>query len=139
MPLPRGFYPKYGHVLLCDFERGFVHPEMVKRRQVVVISPTSTNYRRLCTVVPISATPPQIQERWHCLIDETELPWADDEIEHWAKCDMMYTVSFDRLDKFHRKTRRGGREYFVPQLTDQEMVNIALSVNSYLDLVEIET
>lgn len=54
--MPLYYHPKQGDVLLCDFTRGFVAPEMLKIRKVVVISPTATHSRKLCTVVPISST-----------------------------------------------------------------------------------
>ncbi len=48
-------HPQVGSTLICNYGTGFVAPEMVKRRPVVVIS----RLRRradLCTVVPLSTT-----------------------------------------------------------------------------------
>ena len=131
--LPVYYHPKQGDVLLCDFTRGFVAPEMLKVRKVVVISPTATHRRRLCTVVPISATAPEHQEDWHHLLRTNPLE-SDGYIQLWVKCDMIYTVSFDRLDKLHRKSRRSGREYFVPRLDEHDLKGVLSCVRAYLPL-----
>ena len=92
------FYPKTGHILICNFDKGFVPPEMVKRRPIVVISRTETHSRRLCTVVPLSTTIPKTIKPWHVALKIDSVS-SNSEIETiWAKCDMIYTVSFDRLE-----------------------------------------
>lgn len=124
-------HPKQGEILVCDFTRGFVAPEMQKVRKVVVISPTATHKRRLCTVLPISATQPEHEEEWHYLLKKNPLP-SDGYRQLWVKCDMIYTVSFDRLDKPHSKTRNGGRQYFVPRLDDEELAAVIGCLKAYL-------
>lgn len=131
--MPLYYHPRQGDVLLCDFTRGFVAPEMVKVRKVIVISPTVTHNRKLCTVIPISSTAPEVEQDWHYLLRTNPLP-SDGYLQLWAKCDMIYTVSFERLDKLHRKTRRGGREYFVPKLTDEDLLGVIAAVKAYLPL-----
>ncbi|WP_405120788.1 type II toxin-antitoxin system PemK/MazF family toxin [Pseudomonas leptonychotis] len=130
--MPLYYHPKPGDILLCDFTRGFVAPEMLKVRKVVVISPKATHTRRLCTVLPISATAPEQEEDWHHLLRHNPLP-ADGYKELWVKCDMIYTVSFDRLDKLHRKSRQG-REYFVPQLDPGDLAGVITCLKAYLPL-----
>ena len=132
MPL-KGTYPKHGHVLYCDFTRGFVEPEMVKRRPVVVVSPSSTHGRRLCTVAPISSTPPNDPKSYHCLLTEPPIDGRPAGEEAWVKCDMLYTVSFERLDKPHRRTR-AGREYYMPRITGDDWNKILEAVREYLKL-----
>ncbi len=127
------YHPKQGDVLLCDFTRGFVAPEMLKIRKVVVISPTATHSRKPCTVVPISSTAPDIPHDWHHLLRTNPLQ-SDGYKQLWVKCDMIYTVSFERLDKLHRKTRAKGREYFVPRLCSDDMQGVISGVKSYLPL-----
>lgn len=127
------YNPKQGDILLCDFTRGFVAPEMQKIRKVVVISPTATHKRRLCTVLPISATQPEHEEDWHYLLRKNPMP-SDGLKQLWVKCDMIYTVSFERLDKLHTKTRRGGREYIVPKLDAQELAAVISCLKAYLPL-----
>jgi uncharacterized protein YifN (PemK superfamily) len=132
--LPLGtFYPKPGQVLICDFERGFIPPEMVKRRPVVVISRAETHGRRLCTVVPFSTTAPEPTAPWHVLIANNPLPDTLAYTAIWAKCDMLYTVSFDRLDKPHRKTR-SGREYLSVRLAPDDLAEVLAGVRAYLGM-----
>jgi uncharacterized protein YifN (PemK superfamily) len=130
--MPLYYLPKQGDVLVCDFTRGFVPPEMVKVRKVVVISHRARHRRRLCTVVPISSTSPENEFDWHHLLRVNPLI-TDGAQQLWVKCDMIYTVSFDRLDKAHRKTR-GGREYFVPRLCPNDLEAVINGVKSYLPL-----
>jgi uncharacterized protein YifN (PemK superfamily) len=105
---------------------------MLKVRKVIVISPTTTHKRRLCTVVPISSTAPEHQEDWHHLLRQNPVD-SDGYLQLWVKCDMIYTVSFDRLDKLHKKTRKG-REYLVPRLGDEDLRGVLDCVRAYLPL-----
>lgn len=125
------FYPKPGHVLICDFERGFVAPEMVKARPVVVVSKSELPSRRLCTVVPLSTTAPHDEFDWHVLLAQNPLPETLGYKPIWAKCDMVYSVSFDRLDKPHRKTR-GKREYFTTKLSPPDLDAIIRGIIAHL-------
>lgn len=131
--MPLHYHPKPGDILLCDFTRGFVAPEMLKVRKVVVISPKATHKRQLCTVLPISSTAPEQEEDWHHLLRQNPLP-SDGHMQLWVKCDMIYTVSFARLDKLHRKTRAKGREYFVPQLSAEDLAGVINCLKAYLPL-----
>jgi len=90
------FHPKPGHVLICDFNTGFKPPEMVKKRPVVVISKSR---QQLVTVVPLSTTEPSPLEKWHHEMSESSLPVSLRGARHWAKCDMIATVAFWRLDR----------------------------------------
>ena len=92
------FHPGQGVVVICDYT-GFVAPEMVKRRPVIVICPKIRGRPRLCTVVPLSTTAPNPVMPYHL---ELELPFA---LPHpftaktqWVKGDMVSAVSFERLD-----------------------------------------
>ena len=71
---------------------------MVKRRPIVVISRTETHARRLCTVIPLSTTAPKVLAPWHIALERDPLHRSKTEKSVWAKCDMIYTVSFDRLE-----------------------------------------
>lgn len=91
------FHPEQGTIVICDFT-GFVVPEMVKRRPAVVISPRLRTRTGLCTVVPLSTTPPAPIAPYHCKLHVTPtLPKPYDAPYHWVKADMVYTVSFARL------------------------------------------
>jgi len=49
------YHPKQGAIVICDF-KGFVPPEMVKRRPAVIVSPRMRKREGLCTIVPLSTT-----------------------------------------------------------------------------------
>ena len=111
MPLP--FYPQMGTIVICDF-KGFMEPEMTKRRPVIVVSPKRKNSPRLCTVVPLSTTAPRPVESHHVRLDfgDDPLPAPYDSSVCWAKCDMIYQVSLDRLTlPFDGKDPSGKRVY----------------------------
>ena len=128
--MPLGYYyPRPGDVLICDYSTGFVSPEMVKHRPIVVVSGRERHGRRLCTVVPLSTTAPAPVEVWHCRIPVSIPGWSS--AECWAKCDMLSTVSFDRLDKPHTK-RRSGREYHTVRLATDDLNAIRAAVLAYL-------
>lgn len=133
MPLSK-FTPKTGALLICDFERGFVPPEMVKRRPVVVISGADSHWRRLCTVIPLSTTEPDPVQRWHYELSRCPLPDASEFTRVWAKCDMITTVSFDRLDKPYRKTRTS-RDYMTIRLPEEDIQGIRAALLRYLPLI----
>lgn len=100
------FQPKEASVLICDFS-GFQSPEMIKTRPVVIIRSHPHN-QKLVTIVPLSTTAPEPIEAHH-----VELPSyaPGPPTVCWAKCDMVYTVSIERLDRWKVKTRQGEREY----------------------------
>lgn len=83
-------------VLDCDF-RGYIYPEMVKKRPVIVISPNHMMRPKLCTVVPFSLTPPQPIEPYHYEFVTNPIPGRPSPA--WAKCDMAATVCYERLDR----------------------------------------
>jgi uncharacterized protein YifN (PemK superfamily) len=122
MPLP--FYPDAGTIVICDF-RGFVEPEIVKRRPALVISPRSRHGARLSTVVPLSTTAPHKPEKWHFLLDlNPTLPPPFNAPQCWVKGDMVYTVSHDRLDLPHQKDACGKREYVKRVISAKDLMTI---------------
>lgn len=80
------FHPKPGVVLVCDFA-GYVAPEMIKRRPVVVVSPAHLRRPNLLAVVPLSTTPPDPIAPYHYRLSGNPVPGSD-ATEVWAKCDM---------------------------------------------------
>ncbi|MCA3277869.1 MAG: type II toxin-antitoxin system PemK/MazF family toxin [Roseomonas sp.] len=89
--MPLQHHPKIGSILICDFNKGFVAPEMVKRRPVIVISPPINVRHRLCTIIPISTEPPKIVMRYH--VDLGDLT----RIIHQELADVVYPfeISYD--------------------------------------------
>lgn len=94
------FQPKPGTIVMCDFSTGFIVPEMVKKRPVVVVRKSKTN-PKLVTIVPISQTEPEEITEVH-----VEIISPLDRKKAWIKCDMITTVSIDRLDRFRVRRAR---------------------------------
>lgn len=122
------FQPKPGTVVMCDFT-GYVVPEMVKVRPVVVIARNRKN-SKLVTVVPLSTTAPSTLEAYHHQLSANPLP-GNAAAACWAKCDMIATVSLARLDR----VKIAKRQFAAPVLPAadyaaiQAAVVIALGLN----------
>ena len=100
-------------VLICDFNTGFKAPEMIKRRPVVVISSRPLRSNQLCTIVPLSTTVPNPVEPFHHRMDPRSLPGKLIRKVTWAKCDMLATVSLERLDRAMIGKEPGGKRIYV--------------------------
>jgi uncharacterized protein YifN (PemK superfamily) len=103
LTMPITFRPKPGQVLYCDFT-GYIAPEIIKTRPVVIISPAHLARPSLVTVVPLSTTAPSPVEGHHYKLTGNPIPGSTAG-EVWAKCDLVATVCFDRLDRI--KISRG--------------------------------
>jgi len=123
MPIP--IYPEQGTIVICDF-KGFVSPEMVKRRPALVISPRLRNRQRLCTVIPLSTTEPRPIEAYHHRLHvDPVLPHPYTNKSQWVKADMVYTVSFDRLSlPFKKKDDVGKRIYDVRVIDKSDLLKV---------------
>lgn len=128
--MPLLYQPRPGAVIMCDF-RGYVVPEMVKVRPVVVIARNRKN-RQLVTVVPLSTTQPTALEDYHHELSANPLPGKAG-IRCWAKCDMIATVALDRLDRY--KIARG--QFVVPMLPATDFDGIRVGVAKALNLTHI--
>lgn len=115
--------------MICDFE-GFKAPEMIKRRPVVVVSNRLRKTTGLCTVVPCSTTQPaEILNCHYSFVLDPPLPSPHDAHAQWVKCDMVYTVSFDRLSvPFIGKDANGKRIYDQRTVTDDELNGIRKAI-----------
>jgi mRNA interferase MazF len=124
--MPLQIHPQVGAVLVCDFDPGFREPEMVKRRPVIVVSPRLRRRDGLCTVVPLSTTPPNEEFPYHYRISFTPLlPKPYDAAMHWVKADMLYTVGFHRLFPLRRgRDEIGRRQYDNRVIGGQELTAI---------------
>lgn len=129
--MPIVYHPNAGTLLVCDFS-GMIEPEMVKARPVIVVSPRLRNRTGLCTIVPLSTTKPISIMPWHCKIelDEPISPkWQ--ETEMWAKCDMLYTLRFERLDRFHKRISNQ-RKYYDKIISNKELFIIKNCIHSFI-------
>ena len=132
-------HPKIGTILMCDFDTGFVPPEKVKRRPVVVVSPKIAARPGLCTVVPLSTTPPDPVQQFHCQIDlPDQLPAWLDRAGVWVKADMMAAVALSRLDFIRLpKGRQGKREYCFATVSNENLRRIRSSILAGLGLAHL--
>lgn len=118
------FPPVPGQILICDYSKGFKEPEMVKERLVAVVSPRLPNRDDLCTVVPLSTTPPRSGILYQCRVD---LPFSAPEPYEgafkFAKADMVATVAYHRLSMPYtgRDPASGQRKYLKIVLGPDEL------------------
>ncbi|MEX1152995.1 type II toxin-antitoxin system PemK/MazF family toxin [Parvibaculum sp.] len=114
-------------MVLCDYALGgFRKPEMIKKRPAVVISPRLPYRDSLCTVVPLSGTAPNNKIEYQRRIElEEALPHPFPLSVWWAKCDMLATVGFQRLDLFRTERMVGGkRKYIHPKLSAEQIAEV---------------
>lgn len=116
--MPIQYCPKVKTVMLCDYSAGgFRHPEMVKRRPVVVINSRLPYRDGLVTVVPLSGSESDPRAKYHCRIElDEELPHPFPAKVWWAKCDMVASVGFERLDYFHTERDHTGKRKYLTGL-----------------------
>ena len=107
-------YPGAWRIMQCDFNTGFKPPEMTKVRPIITISKARNDGAKLCTIIPISSTPPETKRDFHYLLPSDLLPIhiRMNYPESWVKVDMIQTVSFSRLTMYwHGRNNRGERIY----------------------------
>lgn len=117
-------HPLQGSLVTVDYSAGgFKEPEMVKRRLSVVLSPKIVARPHLCTVVPLSLSPPDKVMPYHKqLIVPFELPREWGNQERWIKGDMVNAVGFHRVDLLRLgKDRTGKRIYQMAALPEELM------------------
>lgn len=113
------FIPDPATVLICDYTTGFMVPEMVKKRRVVIISPKAYNNRGLCTVVPISTTPPEVEQPHHVKFGAGSYFFLSQDTDCWAKCDLQAAVSIKRLDRI-----RIHSQFHAPRISQNDLTRI---------------
>ena len=126
-----------GTLVLCDYSQGgFQPPEMVKRRPAVIVSPRLPHRDGLCTIVPISgsfdgrALPYVVELNLAIALPE---PFQQQKV--WAKCDMLATVSFARLDMFRtQRDHTGKRRYLKPRLEPEQLAAVRQGILNALGM-----
>jgi mRNA interferase MazF len=133
--MPLLFHPKVGDVLICAFPDCLAAPEMVKTRPVVVMTKERPG-RPLCIVVPLSTTEPVPVEAFHVGIADAGLPKSLQGKPHWAKCDMLYTLSISRLDriKVGRDRATGRRIYETGRVSVTEIQRLKDGIKAALNI-----
>lgn len=136
--MPIQFAVPPGSILRCDYQMGgFKPPEMVKARPVVVVSPRLRHRDGLCTVVPLSTTP-SVHEAPYVVRLELTPPLPEPFVAPlaWAKCDMLATVSFARLDMFRTpRDQYGRRKYLKRGLSPEDLERIRQGILAALGLL----
>ena len=124
--------PPVKSIVRCNFDTGFVPPEMVKRGRPVIVLARDF---QLCTVVPCSTTPPkrQYDTNAYYLKIEGRRPKGLDE-EMWVKADLVYTVCLSRLCSYFEKSLNGNKIYFYPQVSSVQFREIQQCVLKRLGL-----
>ena len=114
------YAPQNGSILVCDYDG--ILPEMVKRRPVVVVSSVSEG---LCIVVPLSTSPPVHIQPWNLKVVLSEpLPPPYIQMTCWAKCDMVQSVSFERLFLLREGKDNGKRKYISRSVGEENLAAI---------------
>ena len=131
MPLP--FFPRAGQVLMCDFN-GFVAPEMVKTRPVIVVSPRLPYRSEIVAIVPISLTPPKHHLPFCYKLSKNYHPQEIDDVPCWAKADMVMNLGIYRLSGF----KVGRRKWEHPSLIPADLAGVRHAILCGLGLDRIE-
>jgi len=123
--MPLRTHPELGTIVICDFSE-FNAPEMTKKRPSIIVSPRLRRRAGLCSVVPLSTTEPhEIEAYHHKLHIDPPLPAPYNNKICWVKCDMIYTVSFNRLTiPFKGKDMNGKRIYDDRVIDKSDLIKI---------------
>lgn len=117
--MPLTYHPKQASLVVVNFDRGFREPEMVKARLAIVMSKPIARRVGLCTVIPLSTTPPSHPMPYHGEIDiGFDLPgrWRR---RCWVKGDMITSVAFHRVEMIRLgRDRNSKRQYLTRTLDD---------------------
>ena len=124
--------PRRGSLVIVNFEQGgaFIAPEMTKSgRPCVVIDADDLGRGRLVTVVPLSSREPDPVAPYHHRMSHYSFRDSplDATVQRWAKCDMVQTVSLDRVNLPYTREQRG-RRYVRTVVTAKDLRSIISGV-----------
>lgn len=123
------FVPAPGSIVICDFE-GYLRPEMVKKRRVVVVSPVRVfKYATDATaiVVPLSEVEPFPALPWHHMIPAGRYAGLR---TCWAKGDLVAHVGLVRLDRVLHS-----RNWIIPALDADDLFAVRRAVAKAIGMV----
>lgn len=121
--MPIQFHPRAGQILMCDF-KGFVEPEMIKVRPVMVVSPKLPFRSHIVAIVPISLSAPRHDQPYVVRLSKNYHPQEADDLPCWAKCDMIVNIGLHRLEGF----KVGRRKWATPQATSEDLRSVRAGV-----------
>ncbi len=112
---------------------------MVKARPAIVISPRLPRRDNLCAVVPLSGTHDGRDCQYIVKIElDQPLPAPYDLKIMWAKCDMLATVSIERLDLFRTgRDHTGKRKYLDLKISSQDFDRVKKGILCGLGFVNL--
>lgn len=114
-----------------DLSEGFRAPEMVKRRPAIVLSPKIPGRSFLCTIVPLSTSPPHTILPHHMQIFlDPPLPKPYATPNMWVKGDIVLTVAFHRLALLFGGKENGQRLYDVRVLDMATLARVRACVRA---------
>ena len=124
--------PRRGSLVIVNFAQGgaFIRPEMTKSgRPCVVVDADDLRRGRLVTVVPLSSSEPDRIEPYHHQMGHRSFRDSplDATVPRWAKCDMVQTVSLDRVT-FPYRREQNRRRYVKTLITAVDLESIIASV-----------
>jgi len=138
--MPLKYSPRSGQILRCDFSQGFKKPEITKLRPVIVLAchpvmnPQSNG---VVSVVCLSTREPNPEKGWHRKIDSRFMPNIPFFIgkDTWLKGDLVYSVSFERLNAYYEgRDEKGRRKYYTQVIGRDEMNEIRQCVRLGINL-----
>jgi uncharacterized protein YifN (PemK superfamily) len=128
-------HPLPGTIVRVDLSEGFRPPEMVKRRPAIVLSPPLRGRSFLCSIVPLSTTPPRSVQSHHLRLTlDPVLPRPYDSPFMWVKGDIVLTVAFHRLRYLFALNHDGNRVYDIRVLDAAAMDKVRECVRNGLGL-----
>ena len=131
--MPLMFYPRMGQMFVADFS-DLSEPEMTKVRPVIVVSPKLPFRSQIVAVVPVSLTAPRHDLPFCFKLSKNYHPDEPDDLDCWAKADMVTNIALRRLDAF--KVAR--RKYAYPNLTQDDLLGVRRAVLAGLGLDRLE-
>ena len=114
---------------MADFS-DLKEPEMTKVRPVVVVSPRLPYRSEIAAIVPISLTAPRHDLPFCYKLSKNYHPNEPDDLDCWAKADMLMNVATRRLSAF----KVGRRKYVYPTLTPEDLLGVRKAVLAGLGL-----
>lgn len=126
------YAPDRGRIIMVNFElSGSQVPlEMTEaNRPCVVIQNNKINRGHLVTVVPLSTSKPKDKRPFHHLMDHRSfwhwpVKMGGRDMERWAKCDCITTVSLDRCKDPSMKDANNKRRYLRIKAINSDLIAI---------------